>query len=66
MMNFEQTKIQFTKPTVLRSNMGLSYSFSGQLYSVKQVQVRPNGVDFEHNGKFFRDVDFVKNGMKFV
>lgn len=65
-INFKFAQIRPTKPVVLKDNFQMPVCFSGVAYPVENVQIRPNGVDFQYGGKTFRDIDFCENGIEFV
>ena len=65
-LHFQSGLIRPTKPVVLKDNLNLPVCFSGVAYPVQNIVSRPNGVDFECDGRYFRDVDMVKNGIEFV
>jgi len=66
-LNWKTGKIKPSKPVTLRSNLGLTYSFTpGAVYEVKDITARPNGVDFSLKTIHFRDIDFNNKGIQFV
>ena len=66
-LNWKTGKIKPSKPVTLRSNLGLTYSFTpGAVYEVKDITASPNAVDFTFKDVHFREVDFYNKGIQFI